>query len=102
GYRNSATWVMNSRTMAVVSGLLDTNNRPIFLESALEPGVPFLKGRPVVEQNDLPATSIYFGDLSTYFIAHKGNLQLSVADQATVAGVSLWERNLIAVRAMKY
>lgn len=98
-YREKATWVMNSRTVAALAGMVDSQNRPIFLESALEPGVPMFKGRPVVEQNNLEASSIFFGDLSAYFIAHKGNLQIDIAEQATVAGVSLWERNLIAVRA---
>ncbi len=99
-YRNRGYWIMNSRTIAVVSNLKDSQNRPLLLESGIitEPGIPALKGRPVLEQNDLASATILFGDLQAYWIGQKMPMTIDTADQATVAGVNLWERNLIAVR----
>jgi HK97 family phage major capsid protein len=99
-YRNRASWLMNGRTIANVSNMKDSQNRPLLLDSGIitEPGIPALKGRPVLEQNDLAAATILFGDLSAYYIGMKLPMTISVADQAVIAGYSLWERNMIAVR----
>jgi len=99
-YRKSAFWIMNGRTIAAIAGLKDSNNRPLLLEAGIltEPGIPALKGRPVLEQNDLASSKIFFGDLKAYWIGQKMPLRIDIADQATIAGVNLWERNLIAVR----
>lgn len=99
-FRSKASWIMNSRTIEAISTLKDSNNRHLLLDSGIltEPGIPALKGRPVLEQNDCPSASIFFGDISAYWIGLKLPLTIDIADQAVVAGVSLWERNLIAVR----
>ena len=99
-FRDNAVWVMNGRTIEAVSNLQDANNRPLLLDNGImtEKGIPALKGRPVLEQNDLPSAEINFIDLSMYYIGEKLPMTIDIADQATVAGVSLWERNLIAVR----
>jgi len=99
-FRNKAVWLMNGRTIEVVSNLQDSNNRPLLLDNGImtQAGIPSLKGRPVYEQNDLPSSVINFVDLSMYYVGEKLPMKIDIADQATVAGVSLWERNLIAVR----
>lgn len=99
-YRNKAVWLMNGRTIEVVSYFRDDNNRPLLLDNGImtQPGVPALKGRPVLEQNDLPSSSVYFIDLSAYYIGEKLPMKVDIADQATVAGQNLWERNMIAIR----
>lgn len=99
-YRNKAVWLMNGYTIEIVAQLKDSQNRPLLLDTGIltNPGIPALKGRPVLEQNDLPHTSIYFIDLSQYWIGEKLPMTIDIADQATVGGVSLWERNLIAIR----
>jgi len=97
-YRANACWIMNGRAVSECSGLLDTNNRPIFGEYSLQSGIPTFKGRPVYEQNDTKSDSIFFGDLRAYYIGLKRNMTIDIADQATVAGYSLWERNMIAIR----
>jgi len=99
-YRKNAVWIMNGRTISDISNIKDSNNRPLLLEAGIltEPGIPALKGRPVLEQNDLASSKIFFGDLKAYWIGQKMPLRIDIADQATIAGVNLWERNLIAVR----
>lgn len=99
-YRKNGFWIMNGRTIEVVSMLKDSNNRPLLLDSGIitEPGIPALKGRPVLEQNDIASSKIFFGDLSAYWIGVKQNLTIDIAEEATIRSINLWERNLIAVR----
>jgi len=99
-YRTRAYWLANQIAISILAELKDTTNRPILLESGIitEPGIPALKGRPVLEQNDLASNAIYFCDLSQYYIGMKLPMTIDVADQATVAGYNLWERNMVAVR----
>ena len=99
-YRSKAVWIMNSRTIADIAKLKDSNNRPILLEEGIvtEPGFPALKRRPVLEQNDLASSKIFFGDLSFYWIGLKRPMNISIAKEATVAGYNLWERNMTAIR----
>ena len=99
-YRNKAYWIMNSRVIENIANMKDTTNRPLLLEEGIinEPGFPALKRRPVLEQNDLGSDKIFFIDLSYYWIGIKHPMRISMADQATVAGYNLWERNMKAVR----
>jgi HK97 family phage major capsid protein len=99
-FRKNGYWIMNGRTIASLSNTKDSQNRPILLDSGIitEQGIPALKGRPVLEQNDVAASKIFFGDLSAYWIGVKQNLTIDIAEEATIRDVSLWERNLIAVR----
>lgn len=99
-YRNRAVWIMNSRTIEVLSMLKDSQNRPLLLENGIltQPGIPAMKGRPVLEQNDLGSATIYFIDLSAYFIGEKLPMKIDLADQATIGSTNLWQNNLIAIR----
>ena len=99
-YRSNAVWIMNGRTISALATIKDSQNRPLLLESGIitEPGTPAIKGRPVLEQNDLPSASIYFIDLSQYFVADKGGVKIDISEEATVAGYNLWERNMLAIR----
>src|SRR3990167_9572577 len=97
GYRNSSVWIMNSRTLSAVRGLKDTQNR--YLLADLSNGQPpQVLGRPVIENNFMPSARIYFGDVSYYWIAVNGGLNVKVSDEAVVASQSAFERNLVHVR----
>jgi len=99
GYRRSAVWIMNSRTIANVRSLKDTTNRYIFDQTLNEDGFPTLLGKSVVEQNDLTSDTILFGDLGTgYWIADREGISVAVSDTATVASYSAFERNLTHIR----
>jgi len=97
GYRNTSVWIMNSRTLSAVRGLKDTQNR--YLLADLSNGQPpQVLGRPVIENNFMPSARIYFGDVSYYWIAVNGGLNVKVSDEAVVASQSAFERNLVHVR----
>lgn len=104
-YRANATWVANGRLLEALSNVKDTNGMPIFKELITNPGMMGLKGRPVFEQNDLASTELYFGDFQNYIIGRKHGVRVSISDQATITNnqgsqpVSLWQRNLIGIRA---
>lgn len=97
-YRNRAVWIMNTRTLSVVMGLLDGNNRPIFVPSPNDQIPSTILGRPVLEQNDLSSDNIFFGDLSKYYIVQRQGITTKVSDEATVSGESAFEKNLVHVR----
>lgn len=102
-YRSRAVWVGNGQLLEALSNIKDNNNMPIFKELITEPGIMGLKGRPVYEQNDLEATSLWFGDFYYYWIARKGGVAIDLSEEATLIGngttISLWQRNLVALRA---
>jgi len=98
GYRSNAYWIMSSETMSIVQGLKDNNNRYLFNDALTAGGLPTLKGRPVLEHNDLGITSILFGDISAYWIADRTGIRVRVSDEATVASNSAFEKNLVYVR----
>lgn len=97
GYRRNAAFFMNSRTLQAVSGLLDTQNRPIFME-ALNEDFPRLLGKPVYEVDDLETTSIFYGDPSCYWIADREGISVRVSDEASVGGASAFEGNFTIIR----
>jgi HK97 family phage major capsid protein len=98
GYRSNAYWIMSSETMSIVQGLKDDNNRYLFNDALTAGGLPTLKGRPVLEHNNLGIASIYFGDISAYWIADRTGIRVRVSDEATVASNSAFEKNLVYVR----
>ncbi|KKM62868.1 hypothetical protein LCGC14_1517320 [marine sediment metagenome] len=99
-FRNKAVWFMNGRTIENVSMIKDDQNRPLLLDNGIltQPGIPAMKGRPVFEQNDLPSAQIVFVDPSMYWIADKWPMTVDMATEATIRGISLFEKNLIALR----
>src|SRR3972149_4391311 len=104
-YRAKAVWLMNGRTIEAVSQLKDSNNRYLLEQNSIltESGIPSLKGRPVYESNFLPSSSIFFGDLSYYYIGLRKGLTIRTSTEASLslggANVSLWQRNLLGILA---
>ncbi len=97
-YRNNGFWIMSSDQMSIVQGLKDTTGRFIFSDALTTGGLPTLKGRPVLEHNNLGIASILFGDISAYWIADRQGIRVRVSDEATVASTSAFEKNLVYVR----
>jgi HK97 family phage major capsid protein len=91
---------MSADTMAQLANMVDSQNRPIFDVAGVfqQSGLPSIKGRPVLEQNDI-GNKIFFGNLKMYWIGASRQIRIDVADQATVRGQSMWERDMIAIRA---
>jgi len=104
-YRESgrAVWIMNGRTISASLGILDSNNRPIFDSNGANDvvtnkPVQRILGAPVLEQNNLASSKIFFGDLSAYYIGDKMKMTVDTTTEATVASTSAWENNLTFVR----
>lgn len=100
GFRNRAAWVANANTWARIGGLKDSNNN-FLLSNLAGSATPVLRGRPIYEQNDLANGELYFGDFSYYMIVDRAGVSVRASDEATVAGSSAFERNLVFVRAEK-
>lgn len=92
-YRDNAAWLMNSRTIEVLTAVKD-NNGAYMIQTPAEGGTPTLKGRPVLEQNDLSSNVIFFGDLKTYFI---GDREQMAVETSTQEG-NTWVRHQVAIK----
>ena len=94
---------MNSRTLENIHAFRTTTNALIFPDVLTVNGLPSLKGRPVLEQNDMPSDDILLGDLSAYFIVTKGGMRVITSNEATIsADGSFWsafERDALLIRA---
>jgi len=103
-YRESgnASWIMNSRTIAASLSLKDSNNRPLLVEGGTDAitGRPVrtILGAPILEMNKVASSKIFFGDLSQYYIGDKMAMRIDTSNEATVASVSAFEKNLTHIR----
>ena len=77
-YRQNGKWMMNDKSIAILSKLKDSDGRPIWTP-AITLGAPdMLLGSPVITNDDMPvmaasAKSIAFGDLGKYVIRDIAN-----------------------------
>jgi HK97 family phage major capsid protein len=105
-------WALDSRFEPVLNGALDTANRPLFIESPLtETAGPIRAGRLMGRQAFVgpgvySATGKIYGYLGDWTQAAWGTVggisyDISTQSAVTINGalVSLWENNLVAVRA---
>lgn len=97
GHRNSAVWVGHAQAWERVNIIKDSNNNYLLTSLANAP-TPTLAGRPVYEQNDLPTDILLFGDFSYYTIVDRQGITVDFSTEATVAGSSAFEKNLVFVR----
>lgn len=97
GYRSGAVWVGHAQALQRVNAAKDQNNNYLLTRLADGP-TPVLQGRPVYEQNDLPTDVLYFGDFSYYTIVDRQGVTVDFSTEATVAGSSAFEKNLVFVR----
>lgn len=97
GYRNSAVWVGNAQALERISIVKDGQNNYLLNRLGDNP-FPTINGRPVYEQNDLPTDILFFGDFSYYTIVDRQGITVDFSTEATVAGSSAFEKNLVFVR----
>lgn len=100
GYRQRATWVGNQETYENVQQLKDSQNRYLLnMQNGIgDPETNTLVGRPVYESNYLPGGELWFGDWSYYQIVDRMGIDIKISDEAVVAGVSAFEKNLTFIR----
>ncbi len=80
GYQVNAEWFMGQPAMQKVRALTNSQGTPIFLPSLYGSEPDMLFGKPIILDPNVPspasnATSIAFGDFSTYFIRDVGGLR---------------------------
>jgi hypothetical protein len=110
--KDATGWALDSRFEPVLNGALDSSNRPLFIESPLtETAGPIRQGRLMgrdafVGPGVYAATGKIYGYLGDWTQAAWGTVggisyDVSTSATVTVNGslVSLWENNLVAVRA---
>jgi HK97 family phage major capsid protein len=101
-YRTKAVWLMNTQTLTKAMQLKDSQNRYLFIAdpTGVTPGT--ILGKPVLEQNDINQSHIWFGDLKSYWIGDRGGMTIAKSEEATIEGVgNLFERNMTAIRVEK-
>jgi len=65
GYNNGASFAVNNATLYNrLYGLVDANNRPIFIQNAQTDNVAYVLGKPVIVDDYLPDDTILFGNFS--------------------------------------
>lgn len=113
--RKLSGWALDTIAEPDLNGAVDTNGRPLFVESTYE-GVPplvragSLLGRPsrmaenvIADGADANDPIGYGADWSLMVWGQVGGISYDVSTQATVTIdgelVSLWENNLLAIRA---
>lgn len=97
GYRQRASWVANMGTWENIGQLKDSQNRYLLSDLAGSE-TSLLKGRPTYESNNLAGGTALFGDWSYYQIVDREGISIKVSDEAVVAGVSAFEKNLTFIR----
>lgn len=100
GYRNRGAWVGNSATWEKVATLKDSQGNYLLSRLSDSP-TQTLKGRPTYESNYLAGGTLLYGDWSYYQIVDREGISVRISDEATVAGQSAFERNLVFVRTEK-
>jgi HK97 family phage major capsid protein len=98
-YRANAVWVMNSSRVALCNALKDSQNRPILIDPLMANGSITIKGRPVLEVNDVADTRIFLVDWSRYWIGQREGMTIDTSDTTSVRQVSMFETNQVAFRA---
>ena len=97
GYRNGAVWVGHQQAWARVNSMKNSQNDYLLTMVADGPTTR-LGGSPVYEQNDLPTDILLFGNFSYYQIVDRQGITVDFSTEATVAGSSAFEKNLVYVR----
>ena len=97
-YRKGARWIMSNGNVQRVRSFKDSDNRPIFIRDLQTGQPPRLLGYPISQQDDLPDSRIYFGDLKRYFWFDREKMAV---ESTTIGGdafekhqlwIKLWER----------
>jgi len=108
-YLVGASWFMHRTVLAVVRGILDGNQRPIFEPAgAGQPATLF--GYPVVLVENAPSYSgvdnndqpyILLGNLENSIIGDTLGMTVKFAEEGTVDTISLLENDLTGIRVIK-
>lgn len=94
-YRRSSRWLINSRTIAFLENKKDNNGA--YLYPSLQGEVPTLKGRPILVDDYVPSSKIFFGDLSYYYIGDRQQVTMEVTTEAG----NTWEKHQVGLKLVE-
>jgi len=109
-YLAGAGWVMHRTMVEKVRGILDSNDRPIFVD-ANAGGIPTLLGYPVrMIENGVPNSSnttsgqpiIMLGNLKNSYLKDKVGMKIDTSMDATVDATNLFQYDLSAIRYIRH
>lgn len=100
-------YAVSPQARAKLLAAVDGNKRPLFVNSVAEGAIPMILGAPtymtkgayVAGASSAASTIGFVGDWTQAVYGTVAGVKVDFSDQATVNGVSLWEDNLVAVRA---
>lgn len=97
-YRVNAKFLVHNSNIRELRKLQDSQNRYIWQE-AVAPGQPAtIYGHPVIENNWVPESEIYFGDYKMgYWLGDRKRMTVKVSD---IAG-DAWQKDLIGIRVVE-
>lgn len=75
--RAQGVWVMSTENIAKVVGLVDLQNRPIYVPAMSENAPATLLGRPIYEVPEVPANEIWYGDFKNYIIGDREGMRIT-------------------------
>jgi HK97 family phage major capsid protein len=97
-YRKSAVFLAHNNNIRELRKVKDSNNRYIWLESVISGEPATILGYPIYENNNLPESSIYFGDFKRgYWLGDRRKITVKVSD---IAGTA-WEHDQIGIRVVE-
>ncbi len=102
--RNGAMFIMHPTVYSYIMKQKTTTNAPIFDVTG---GKLTILGYPVVLSNAMPSTSavstpfILFGNLKNVLFGDRKQIEIAVADQATIGSDNLFAQDMIALRAIE-
>jgi HK97 family phage major capsid protein len=99
-YRQNGVWMGSTRTLATIRSLATTTGDLIFREAALLAGAkyPQLMGKDYIENDWIGDNYLYFGDFSYYYIGQREGLRIRTTEEASVAGYSAFEYDLVHIK----
>jgi HK97 family phage major capsid protein len=87
-YHRNAKWYMHRNNIRECRKLKDSQNRPLWADPVSASLSPTLHGYPVIEDNNLPESTIVFGDLKqAYWLGDRKSLTVKVTQDTETAFV---------------
>jgi HK97 family phage major capsid protein len=96
-YHRGARWIMNSTNLQRVTALVDDNGMPIFRDALVAGESPRLLGKEYSIQDDLPDSTVLFGDLSQYLWFDRERMVI----ESTSTGGDTFKKHQVAIKLVE-
>jgi len=97
-YRNRGTYQVHNQNIRKIAGIKDNNGRYLYNDSQSQGDPATLKGKPVVENNWMPANQIAFGDFKHgYYFGDRQAMTIETNRFDTKS----WEKDQTSIRVVE-